>query len=216
MHVVTPPLYDEREGEVPMQLSYYLLIILLLSQSAQSFGQAIAYEPKRYEQFLTRTLTALKSRKKLIEQKLASSKAHQARALKKRVEILSPADTTHLQDITTANQAVIEELGMTQEAVARQIKTIKDEKNKLSKLTIKNKKEEDRLIRLSTLQLSIDDLQQQILRAQRSEKFFEKLMIGKTREERKPLTTLKRNVINKQSQLETKLRNEQLTLETLK
>ncbi len=162
------------------------------------------YVPSRYEDLLTKNIESLQFRRKSFESKLT--------ALKKRSDQPSKGKKVLQQ----GNQAVLESLTAAQAHINERLRALDAEKKKLKTLGIKNATEEDILMRKASLQFAIDDIDQKIKEAQRTEQFFEKQKIGKTRQEKDKLEKIKQSSARKREQLALKMQREQYDLNNLK
>jgi hypothetical protein len=183
--------------------------------ATEVLSQQQAYSPKRFDAFIAKDVVALEAKRKMLEQKLQSTKEHQAQALKKITKSLSPKQASRYKTISGANQAVIDNLEARHNVVISLLKKAQEEKSQLRQ-TIKNEHDEDLAMRRVRLQLSITDLEQQVDESHRVENFLASQRTQKSEAELKTLSTLMHNWAHKRTQLETKLHNEQAALQNLK
>lgn len=190
-------------------------LLLITSFSTLLICQQAAYKPLRYENFLVKSISSLEAKKAMLEKKLRSTKEHLAQSIKKR-PASSAARMSQYTTIIDASQAVIGNIEAAYQQILNQLKSTQEEKVNLSKLGIKNEQEEDRKIQRAQLTLSIADIHQQIQETHRTENFLQKQRARKNEGELKTVTSLVNSWATKRTQLETKLRNEEATLATLK
>ena len=191
---------------------FSIIIMLLAAGPTVLICQQATFVPVRYEQFIDRTIKGLQEKSRMLEQKLQSSKDHQARALKSQAQ--APRRASLYETIIEANESVIKGLESARMSVQDQLKRAQEEKG-AAQQTIKNKENENLLMRKTELRLSIADLQMLIDETHRTENFLRTQKANKAATEITKLNTFIQSWINKRSQLELKLRNEQTALQRL-
>ncbi len=192
---------------------FSIIIMLLAAGPTVLICQQATFVPVRYEQFIDQTIKGLQEKSRMLEQKLQSSKEHQARALKRQAH--APRRAALYETIIEANESVIKGLESARTSVQAQLKRSLEEKG-VAQQTIKNEEDENLLMRKTQLRLSIADLQMLIDEAHRTENFLKIQKSNKSGPELTTLNTFIQNWIDKRSQLELKLRNEQTALQRLR
>lgn len=181
------------------------MMICFLLLPLAIFCQQQFYKPQRYEEFVTKTITSLETRKKSIESKMAQLKNPLAKK-------------TQLTAFAQRNQGLFQSLTASGEHITQRLKVLNEEKDKLKNNTlgIKDSADEDLFIRKAALKNRVDNLSQQLLESQSVEQFFETQKHGKTKAEIDDLEKEKNDFKQKRSRLEQKLRSAQADLQNLK
>lgn len=174
-----------------------------------SLGSFIAasYTPLRYERFLAQSKAALQARKKIIEQRLPSLRAHHQKASQEKSGYVIPRPVKNFQAVIDASGATINTLEATLKDINTRLAGLEELKKNLPKLTIKDAKAETALLKKMAAQETIADIGEQLNEIGRTQQFVENLPA--TEVDPKALADLRKRWADDRSKLQTRLKLEQ-------
>ena len=195
-------------------LALSFLIIPCLIQA-----QRVSFKAQRYEELVNNTIAALQAKQKNIDIKIASSKKRSLQsAIKEKDLRKDPVRSARLNTILQGNQAVLESLEASKQSIAERLRVLRTEGNKIKNNTlgIKNRAEEELLIKKTIMAAALADTDERISQALKVEQFFEKQKSGKLPREKDALEALKRSWVQKRGQLDIKRRRQLSDLQNVK